>query len=183
MINRKTIHRKKWKCSFRNYFFPVWQAKIWHLRVMTEYPWCALILIQTGFSYRLSLSCAIFYWTPGLNSAIAQEQWGERQQLLPSRSAQFEKNPWAPAAVNAFEFINLIELSDMKLLELCKTIFMTLIVCSLLKSTICIVWLLILMIIIVDAWNHGLRTPNKGKNQRNLKIWADVADKICFGRT
>ena len=27
---------------------------------------------------------------------------------------------------------------------------------------------------------HGLRTPNEGIN---LKIWADVADKICFGRT
>ena len=26
---------------------------------------------------------------------------------------------------------------------------------------------------------HGLRTPNEGINQRNLKIWADVADKIC----
>ena len=25
---------------------------------------------------------------------------------------------------------------------------------------------------------HGLRTPNEGVNQRNLKIWADVADKI-----
>ena len=31
--------------------------------------------------------------------------------------------------------------------------------------------------------NHGLRTPNEGRNQRNLKMWADVADKICFGRT
>ena len=30
---------------------------------------------------------------------------------------------------------------------------------------------------------HGLRTPNEGINQRNLKIWADVADKICFGLT
>ena len=32
---------------------------------------------------------------------------------------------------------------------------------------------------------HGLRRPNEGINQRNLKIWAnaDVADKICFGRT
>ena len=29
---------------------------------------------------------------------------------------------------------------------------------------------------------HGLRTPNEGINQRNLKFWADVADKICFGR-
>ena len=28
---------------------------------------------------------------------------------------------------------------------------------------------------------HGLWTPNKGINQRNLKIWAYVADKICFG--
>ena len=34
-----------------------------------------------------------------------------------------------------------------------------------------------------DAQNHGLRTPNKGIIQRNLKFWADVADKICFGRT
>ena len=33
----------------------------------------------------------------------------------------------------------------------------------------------------VDA--HGLRTPNEGINQRYLKNWAEVADKICFGRT
>ena len=30
---------------------------------------------------------------------------------------------------------------------------------------------------------HGLRTPNEGKNQRNLKIRADVADKICCRHT
>ena len=30
---------------------------------------------------------------------------------------------------------------------------------------------------------HGLRIPNEGINQRNLKIWANVADKICFDRT
>ena len=30
---------------------------------------------------------------------------------------------------------------------------------------------------------HGLRTHNEGINQRNMKIWADVVDKICFGRT
>ena len=30
---------------------------------------------------------------------------------------------------------------------------------------------------------HGLRTPNDGKNQRNLKILADVADKISVGHT
>ena len=30
---------------------------------------------------------------------------------------------------------------------------------------------------------HGLRTPNEGINQIYLKNWADVADKICFGRT
>ena len=35
----------------------------------------------------------------------------------------------------------------------------------------------------VIAFGHGLRTPNEGISQRNLKIWADVADKICFGRT
>ena len=28
---------------------------------------------------------------------------------------------------------------------------------------------------------NGLRTPNEGIHQRNLKIWAAVADKICFG--
>ena len=28
---------------------------------------------------------------------------------------------------------------------------------------------------------HGLRTPNEGINQRYMKNWADVADKICFG--
>ena len=30
---------------------------------------------------------------------------------------------------------------------------------------------------------HGLWTPNEGINQKYLKNWADVADKICFGRT
>ena len=30
---------------------------------------------------------------------------------------------------------------------------------------------------------HELRTPNEGMNQRYLKNGADVADKICFGRT
>ena len=30
---------------------------------------------------------------------------------------------------------------------------------------------------------HGLRTPNEGINQRYLKNWAEVADKICFDRT
>ena len=30
---------------------------------------------------------------------------------------------------------------------------------------------------------HGLRTPNKGINQRDLKIWAGVTNKICFCRT
>ena len=29
----------------------------------------------------------------------------------------------------------------------------------------------------------GLRTPDEGRNQKYLKNWADVADKICFGRT
>ena len=37
--------------------------------------------------------------------------------------------------------------------------------------------------IIVFHDNHGLRTPNEGINQRYLKNWADVADKICLGRT
>ena len=31
-----------------------------------------------------------------------------------------------------------------------------------------------------DYKTHGLRTPNEGKNQRYLKNWADVADKICL---
>ena len=35
----------------------------------------------------------------------------------------------------------------------------------------------------LNGFDHGLRTPNEGINHRNLKIWADVADKICFGRT
>ena len=36
---------------------------------------------------------------------------------------------------------------------------------------------------ILNSADQGLRTPGEGINQRNLKIWADVADKICFGRT
>ena len=35
----------------------------------------------------------------------------------------------------------------------------------------------------INEPTHGLRTLNEGINQRYLKIWADVADKICFGRT
>ena len=35
----------------------------------------------------------------------------------------------------------------------------------------------------VGRWVHGLRKSNEGINQRYLKNWADVADKICFGRT
>ena len=31
--------------------------------------------------------------------------------------------------------------------------------------------------------DHGLRTPNEGINQRYLKNWADVADKICCRHT
>ena len=30
------------------------------------------------------------------------------------------------------------------------------------------------------GWDHGLRTPNEGVNRRNLKNWADVADKIML---
>ena len=29
---------------------------------------------------------------------------------------------------------------------------------------------------------HGLQTPSEGINQRNLKLWAEMADKICFDR-
>jgi hypothetical protein len=29
-------------------------------------------------------------------------------------------------------------------------------------------------------WKRGLQTPNEGINQRNLKIWADVADKYAL---
>ena len=35
----------------------------------------------------------------------------------------------------------------------------------------------------LNVATHGLQTPNEGINQRYLKNWADVADKICFGRT
>ena len=30
------------------------------------------------------------------------------------------------------------------------------------------------------AQGQGLLTPKKGTNQRNLKNWANVADKICL---
>ena len=32
-------------------------------------------------------------------------------------------------------------------------------------------------------YGHGLRTPNEGINQRYLKNWANVVDKICFAST
>ena len=34
-----------------------------------------------------------------------------------------------------------------------------------------------------EGLEHGLRTPNEGINQGYLKNWADVADKLYFGRT
>ena len=33
----------------------------------------------------------------------------------------------------------------------------------------------------LNAQDHGLRTPNEVKNLRKLRFWADVADKIFFG--
>ena len=35
----------------------------------------------------------------------------------------------------------------------------------------------------LHVFTHGLRTPNEGIYQRYLKIWADVADKICCRHT
>ena len=32
---------------------------------------------------------------------------------------------------------------------------------------------------LIYGQQYVLRTPNEGINQRYLKIWADVADKIC----
>ena len=34
----------------------------------------------------------------------------------------------------------------------------------------------------INGSTNGLRTPNEGINQINLKIWENVADKICFWR-
>ena len=34
-----------------------------------------------------------------------------------------------------------------------------------------------------NVLGHGLRTPNEGMNQRYLKNWADMADKICCRHT
>ena len=36
--------------------------------------------------------------------------------------------------------------------------------------------------LLLNVPKHGLWTPNEGINQRYLKNWACVADKICFGR-
>ena len=35
-----------------------------------------------------------------------------------------------------------------------------------------------MFLILVCTPNHRLQTPNEGINQRYLKIWTDVADKI-----
>ena len=86
------MYLEKWKRSFRNYIFPVWQAKIWH-HSLTEYPQCALI--QTGFSYRLSLSYAIFFKNtrkPNYNSFFSV--------LCPHfKNVFFGRIPWAPFEV------------------------------------------------------------------------------------
>ena len=36
---------------------------------------------------------------------------------------------------------------------------------------------------LVNCFAHGLRTPNKGIDQRYLKNWANVVDKICCRHT
>ena len=36
---------------------------------------------------------------------------------------------------------------------------------------------------ILMSLSHGLWTTHEGINQRSLKIWADLEDKICFGCT
>ena len=36
---------------------------------------------------------------------------------------------------------------------------------------------------IFDCHHHGLWTHNEGINRIDLKIWADAADKICYGCT
>ena len=33
------------------------------------------------------------------------------------------------------------------------------------------------------SFSHGLRTPYEGIKRRNLKFWANMADKICLGHT
>ena len=38
-------------------------------------------------------------------------------------------------------------------------------------------------ILCLHTFKHGLRRPNEGINQRYLKKWADVADKICCRHT
>ena len=42
----------------------------------------------------------------------------------------------------------------------------------------------IALVILLGSFIHRLRTPNnEGINQRYLKNWADLSDKICFGHT
>ena len=36
---------------------------------------------------------------------------------------------------------------------------------------------------LIHGTKHGLGTPNESINQRYLKNWANVADKICLSRT
>ena len=158
---------EKWKCSFRNYIFPVWQAKNWHLRVIL---W---LNIHDVPSYRLSLSCTIslhtdfHFWLQWIWILIGVLRRGsgnffksyifksvssnKKMMSVTAFRAMFSLNLFIEemcqvqpiyknisiwrllitAAVKAFEIINII--SDMKLLELCKRIFMTWIICSLLK--------------------------------------------------
>ena len=39
-------------------------------------------------------------------------------------------------------------------------------------------WIIRSVLTLWKGCKHGLRTPNEGINQRNLKFWADVAEKI-----
>ena len=63
----------------------------------------------------------------------------------------------------------------------CRTISQKVNICfKLCTYVLCNIWF---MKYCSNICIHGLRTPNEGINQRYLKNWADVADKICFGRT
>ena len=51
------------------------------------------------------------------------------------------------------------------------------------NTTNLITFLGVVTVVKSNTLEHGLRTPSGGINQRYLKIWANAAEKIYFGRT
>ena len=106
-------------------------------------------------------------------------QWNNFQKKCEfSQKCQFFKILWVPYWSGSYKF----DVSDILYTDLwCPKVQYCLF--SKMTSSSPVNSLLPPSVLVLYELSHGLRTPNEGINQRYLKNWAEVADKICFGRT